>query len=99
MGWPYNTTHSFMWGSAIQVTGVGTASATVSSALPAGTNLVRVVADGAIWYNPVASASATRGAYLPANTIEFVAISSNAIISFMAVTTNGRTVWVMPCNA
>lgn len=99
MGWPYNTVHSFMWGGAIQVTGVGTTSATTSSALPDGTNMIRIVSDGAIWYNPVASASATRGAMLPANTIEFVAVGSSARISLLAVTTNSRTVWIMPCNS
>jgi streptogramin lyase len=99
MGWPYNTVHSPIYLGAKQVTGIGTASATASSALPAATQLVKIVADGAIWYNAAGSASAAAGSYLPANTIEYVAVTGAAVISLMAVTTNGRSAWITPCAA
>ncbi len=94
-----NTIHSPIWGSGQTITGVGTTSATSSSALPTGTIMVRVCADGAIWYNCVASASAAAGVMLPANVVEYVPAAAGMVISIMAVTTNSRSAFITPCNS
>lgn len=88
-----------MQANAQTITGVGTTSGTNSSALPAGAVGVRIVADGAIWYNPSGSASAAAGTYLPANTVEYVACGGSSVINFLAVTTNGRTAWITPFSS
>lgn len=92
----FHSYHSLIYGSAQQITGVGTASATQSTSFPAATTGIRIVADGAIWFRVNGSASPTTGAYLPANIIEFAPADSSAIVSVIAATTNSRTVWITP---
>ncbi len=99
MGWPMNTVRVMVNASGQTITGVATASGTNSSAMPASTVAVRIVADGAIWFNTTGSASAAAGVYLPANTPEVVACGPGSVINILAVTTNGRTAFVTPCSA
>ena len=99
MGWPANTVRVLMNANAQTITGVGTASATVSAAFPAGAVAIRIVSNGAIWFNTAGSASSAAGAYLPANTVEYVACGGSSVISLIAVTTNANTAWITPCSA
>lgn len=97
MGWPANVVSVPMFLSTQSVS-IATASATASSALPAATVKVRLSANTGVFYNFVASASAQAGAFLPANTVEYVACQGALAISFLADTTSGR-VNVVPCSA
>ena len=99
MSIPVSDTHSLIYTSS-QALAVATASATSTSAFPAGTVAVRLVSACTGYFNTAGSASAAAGAYLPANTIVFAECDSASKVSFVAISTaTPQVVYVMACGS
>ncbi len=99
MSMPTSDTHSLMYASAQSIS-IATASATSSTAFPAGTVAVRLVSACTGYYNTAGSASATGGAYLPANTIVFAEADSASRVSFLCLATaTPQVLHVVPCGS
>ncbi len=99
MSTPISGTHALMYASA-QSIAIATASATTSTTLPAGTVAVRLISACTGYYNTAGSASATGGAYLPANTIVFAECDSASRVSFLCLATaSPQLLHVVPCSS